>query len=59
MCFYCGGYLVDDGTAVRVLMYAEFDQLDEGARAVLIRNRDVVLEYWRKQPLTAHPKPHC
>jgi hypothetical protein len=31
LCFYCGGYLVDDGIALRVLMYTEVDRIDEGA----------------------------
>lgn len=58
-CFYCGGYLVQDGASLRVMTYSEFSILEEGDRAVLTRNRDAVLRYWRKQPLAAHPKPHC
>jgi hypothetical protein len=37
LCFYCGSYHLEDETALRVVTYAEFGCLGEGARAVLVR----------------------
>lgn len=45
LCFYRGGYLLEDETALRVVTYAEFGCLGEGAHAVLVRNRDALLRY--------------
>lgn len=59
VCFYCGGILVGEGRALRVITYTEFDLLDEGIRAELVRKRVAILDHWRKQPLEAHPKPQC
>lgn len=59
VCFYCGGFLIEEGHTLRVITYTEFELLDDGVREELVLRRVAILEHWRKQPIAAHPTPQC